>query len=1410
VGISVVQSAKAAGASVSFASPTTAGNCVVVCVTDGANITGTISVTAVTLGGSAGNFASAAAVGGASNGQLAAIWTDQNCAGGKTAVAATVSNSKDPEIFAYEISGLLTSSAVDKTSTGNSLSNAAAWSSGSTATTAQATEIWIGCMSTRYGQTVTPPGAYTSQGQSGSGTNQGYAGYEVVSSTGTAVYNGTVSPSSPYAAAVVTLKGTTNVVVSLPVAQVTVAALAPSPIVGVTLPVAQVTITAPVPAVVSGKFVAPPTAQVNITAPVPSVPLYLPAAQVNVTAPAPAPTLPPAGVVNQWAATFTQPGSFGPTPPALQSTVITLNSSTSVGGGSGIPTPGNWLFCLAGWNQDGLPGVAAGNCDDIHSYWRPGKISQKGSANTRASIWYTPNLARVAGDVYCAPDGAVAGMACLVVEMSGLGPWDTVTGVSAAYSAAATSLNLALPAPAAAAFVIACVCGDSTAAGQAFAPAGWSALATVSASDGTGHTCDTVLTSACKPSTSGSVSVNATASSATDLAGVIIGVEVAGASPITGTGITPAWPGRMILEAGFGSGLETPVDEITWTTLSDSGVAPGSQVKRFWGWTDQSGVPYTLGQLQSSTGTVQLDNSDGYLTPSNSASPYFPDCITGVPVRLRAALGTIGGVTVNRWYAFSRNALEWPEKRNDAWRNFVELATTDVWSAASVSCPSPYRGEVTQDDPQSWWPLDDQPLVRGTLPTSMLNAAPGNTTVLDVIASPNGTGPTTSFGTDGYNFSTINYAYGLHAGIATYTVAADQGFLYGDPQSSPASSATGNPVTASPGSAAWQMSGITGNTGTTGWFLSARNASYPDISTGITVEGWFKYQFFGSTTSAKSGNVAVIAQQPYCPLTLIDLTTDTGPVAILQLDISGHLNLITYHSGTPASHSIYTASDLRSNSWFMVTMTLTSSGYQVWVNGGATADVSGSATISPTAWTWFIANADMGSASGAATGSVQHSGNVSISHLAVYPSALPAWRVRGHYWAAIAGFGLLPAPSGVTLTPVQVTTSSPPPVTPDGLFMQASGGYGTTSPRFSVYVYTMSAVVVAQAGGYNSGPSAWTATGSLPGASISGEGDNINVAWTGVAPSFAIYTATQAGSETQAAVTASDSDDFQYGYGSGASSYGIGNIAGGNGSAVPAASPAGDTVGERLERIMGYGKMTYPNRAIDPAPLAVQAALDVGGQQAGGNLQNIVSSDNGLLTVDANGTLCYRQKSHLASDTVVWNLSSAGPAYGYPFQPGQEFTTDPQRVVNVIAISQYSPDGATLPLTTPADATAANTSQAQYGPRPLGSATSYLQSSSEIQSQADWYLTQFGAAHRRVTTLTVDAAGYPAAWVLVMNVNPGDLCQVTDQPMLGGPLSVGTYRVSSVSRKIFFGANQRKPEASVELVLDFEPTSWWS
>jgi len=1283
-------------------------------------------------------------------------------------------------------------------------------------------------------------------------------------------------------------------------------------------------------------------------------------------------------VPNQWSGTFAQPVAFGPVPPALQSAVIALTPATSVGGGSGTPTAGNWLFCIAGWNQAALPAATIAAADDIHSFWRPGQVvtaswpgnTASGSAavsaasgSTRTSVWYTPNLVRVPGDVYAAPASAVAGMAVLVIEVAGLGPWDTVTGVYTNYAAAATSLNLALGAPSAQAFLLGAVTGDSTAAGQAFAPGGWMALSAVSASNGSDHTDDAVLTSAWI-TTGGSVSVNGTASSATDLSGVLVGVLTAAASPVPAAH-NPNWP-LVRFEAAFGGGYQTPPDQLAWTDLSS----------RLWSWDETTGIQYEFGEVQSTDLNVELDNFDqnlssdwpgalyysnalnrnmsfqsgaapwaawggsslalssahayassagaaatfslavtpngttanpgatseyvpvtgstaytvsGWVTapagwatgwqcsaiwydssktfisfgagstplavtsawqqvsntltsPSNAAfmillfqaagTPpgstvfYLAECAavagsvvvatglitSGTPVRIRAAVGTAGGHAVNRWYVISRNAAEWPQQIMDIRRQYVPATGSDIWAVTSSSCRSPYRGEVFQDAPYAWWPCDDQPLAGGVQPVSLRNIAPGNSSALSITASPGGITAQDAYGTNNTDLSAFIGAFPNPPppGIAIYSAGQNQGWMYGDPASSLASAAaSGGPVTASPGAASWQHSGILGNTGQHGWFLDVNDAAFPGLSGGVTVEGWFLYPFWagdkgftGPVGGIGGGNQYNVYQQPDAPMSLLELATASAPVAILQMDTSGHLSLITYNGGTGTSQSVYTTSDLRCNSWFHVAVTLTATTWAVYVNGGLTATASGSATISPAAWTWLIVNGDLGTGGGSTLSGITHSASVAVSHIAVYPKVLTIWRILAHYSAAISAFGALPAPASVQLS--QVSNAKPTGFTPDG--SSYKGTYGWVNAT-TLSNYTFSAEAAAVAGAYTSGPSSRATIAGQGVNAAQTQGQAVWVTWQSIAPLVQVFTAATPASETEAAACLGSGDSFTSGYGSGASGHGVSQVSAGTGASPPAAASAlGDTVQQRLERILAYGQCTYPGRCIDPASQLVQAATDVGGQSAGANLQNIAQSDGGMLFIDNCGNITYWSRTHLASQyaSPVWTL---GPG-ATPYMREIDWKADPHRVWNTISITPFSPSGASLPVITPRSAAAVTASQAQYGAQPFQQ-VNYLQSATEQQNLADWILATFGGLRIRADSIDVDAATYPAAWPLVLGGNVGDIATVQNWQVGAGGIT-GTFRVTQIHRRLVFGGMSGDVRAEITLTTDFEPTSYWT
>ena len=472
------------------------------------------------------------------------------------------------------------------------------------------------------------------------------------------------------------------------------------------------------------------------------------------------------------------------------------------------------------------------------------------------------------------------------------------------------------------------------------------------------------------------------------------------------------------------------------------------------------------------------------------------------------------------------------------------------------------------------------------------------------------------------------------------------------------------------------------------------------------------------------------------------------------------------------------------------------------------------------AWSYFIANGDFGSSGGGSPGSLIHGGNIALSHLAIYPAVLPYYRVLDHYWAAITSFGQLPAPTGVQVAWTQEQYPKPgndlSAPTSDQYVADGSAGAWPQTGYSAANGVSLSVIVEGAAPGVVSGPSAWAASTTTYAAFSTVSLTTVFpwVSWTGVAPLFNVYTSANLGSETEAAVVCGSGDAFTGGYGAGASGTGVAQVSGGNGSVPPAAPSAiGDTVGERIERLMRGGRCSSPNRCIDPAPLLVQApGVNGGGTQVGAQIQAVQQSDDGMLFMDNCNHLTYWQRPHLASQysVPVWNIGPTTSAGRIPYYKEIQWITDPQRIWNVIGITPLSPTGAALPTITPSNASAVDSSQIQYGAQPYA-VTSYLQDITEMQLQANWLFSVYGTPQRRAQQVKIDAAAYPLAWELVLRINIGDIVQLEDW-IIGGGGNVYTYRVTELERKITcgFGSNPGQV-AEVTLTLDHEPSDgYWS
>jgi hypothetical protein len=207
-------SAAAGTLTITLDAPTTAGNALIVLLAASGTTANPTSVTGITLGGAADNFSQVSTFGSGTDAAIGAVWLDLNCAGGQTSVAITTtggSGSLATLASVYEWSGLYPVAPFDQTA--NSVSSGStSWTSTATPTTTAASELWIGAVfTTATAATLTGPSSpWTNLTQvnqtQGSFEDRWMSGYQVVASTGTATYSGTVSVSSQWIAKVVTFR----------------------------------------------------------------------------------------------------------------------------------------------------------------------------------------------------------------------------------------------------------------------------------------------------------------------------------------------------------------------------------------------------------------------------------------------------------------------------------------------------------------------------------------------------------------------------------------------------------------------------------------------------------------------------------------------------------------------------------------------------------------------------------------------------------------------------------------------------------------------------------------------------------------------------------------------------------------------------------------------------------------------------------------------------------------------------------------------------------------------------------------------------------------------------------------------------------------------------------------------------
>jgi len=110
---------------------------------------------------------------------------------------------------------------------------------------------------------------------------------------------------------------------------------------------------------------------------------------------------------------------------------------------------------------------------------------------------------------------------------------------------------------------------------------------------------------------------------------------------------------RVVVEAAFGTTLTDAVSTGgTWTDITGRVDMPA-------GISITGGAQDELSDTQVGTCTLTLDNLDGALTPENSSSPYFPNVVDGVPLRVSIATVATNFVRNPSFESGSVETWEW-------------------------------------------------------------------------------------------------------------------------------------------------------------------------------------------------------------------------------------------------------------------------------------------------------------------------------------------------------------------------------------------------------------------------------------------------------------------------------------------------------------------------------------------------------------------------------------------------------------------------------------------------------------------------------------------------------------------------------------------------------------------------------
>lgn len=380
----------------------------------------------------------------------------------------------------------------------------------------------------------------------------------------------------------------------------------------------------------------------------------------------------------------------------------------------------------------------------------------------------------------------------------------------------------------------------------------------------------------------------------------------------------------------------TPDDQITWTDLSTRMFTKEPiRISR--------SIQYEQQSLEAGTLEIPLADNDGYLTPGNQQSPFYPYAgDDDVPIRVRAVWPACVTPYSVLYSGFTDDVKIVLDEEN--LYQYAQVTAADVWSRLTAQMLTAAQQEILADilagSTGAFWPCND---AAGALAAA--NLAPTPQPSLAVQFSKYGTA-------------------GLTIGFGATTIS-----LLGDP-----------------GGTGWSLTGLTTSDvllGASLALLPASPASLPPIADGVTVDFWV---FFNGAVPGMSWNGVIAA-----------CVTAKSPGLVWQLEIgapsgadSGQILFTVYDktTGTPTTTTVDSGENWALTRHFAVEFS--TAAWAVYEAGGLAA--SGSCDFADV-YNGFCFNGINTPWAGLAG----HGFNGTLQDIGLYPLTLPQPRVIAHY-----------------------------------------------------------------------------------------------------------------------------------------------------------------------------------------------------------------------------------------------------------------------------------------------------------------------------------------------------------------------------------------------------------------------------